>query len=624
VGGRPGVLMVPYDPIVVRGEARESTTHKDAISAWLHELAPFGIVTTDRELRVTSWNHWLATHSEIGPELAIGRPIFELFPSIRTRRLDDYFHRALAGEVSVLSVALHEYLLPLKNSIKEDKTEHMQQTARIAPLHWGTEILGTISIIEDVTQREFQSLTLRRQHAREKIVSWALGELLGADDPLETIKRVFPRVAKDLGVDGYFNYLVAPNGKDLILHASENLTAEQLHEFGRLPIDGALCGHCAETRQPVLMKDLQSSTDPRDAALRKIGVTSYAAFPLLMGERLLGTLCFTCHGRDCISQSDVEFAAVIAQYVSIAIDRAIREKTLAEAKERLHEHATQLESKVEERTARLYETISQLESFSYSIAHDLRAPIRALKGYCEVLTEDHWAELSKGGQSIVAKLARSSQRLDELTRDLLKFSRLSLEAMEWTTVDLDEVIHDIRALNPTLTPDVLTVKGPLGVVLGQRTFVHQCFSNLFDNALKFARAGYPIQIIVRSEPTLAGQEQAVLASSKAPFNPATSTDERANGVFQAGKFLTDGSCLRVWVEDNGVGIPPEAHQKIFGIFERASDQTTEGTGIGLAIVARAMQRMQGACGVDSHVNEGSRFWLVFHTLPRRPVAAPHG
>jgi signal transduction histidine kinase len=80
--------------------------------------------------------------------------------------------------------------------------------------------------------------------------------------------------------------------------------------------------------------------------------------------------------------------------------------------------------------------------------------------------------------------------------------------------------------------------------------------------------------------------------------------------------------VRIWVEDNGVGIAPESHQKIFGIFERATDQATEGTGIGLAIVARAMQRMHGSCGVTSTVGQGSRFWLVFHVPPAAAAVSP--
>ena len=78
-------------------------------------------------------------------------------------------------------------------------------------------------------------------------------------------------------------------------------------------------------------------------------------------------------------------------------------------------------------------------------------------------------------------------------------------------------------------------------------------------------------------------------------------------------------CRRVWVEDNGVGIPAEAHQKIFGIFERATDSSTDGTGIGLAIVARAMQQMEGSCGVVSEPDKGSRFWLQFFPYPEDPV-----
>ncbi len=589
--------------------------HKDAMSSWMQEIAPFGILTTDTTLRISTWNQWLVTHSGLTAEAVVGRSLFEVFPEIEKRRLSDYFQRALAGEISVLSTALHHYLIPLVSPVRETADRHMQQTARIAPLHFEGKILGTITIIEDVSQREFQAAVLRRQHSREQLLSWALAHLLQSADPLTDITALFPKVAAELELDGYFNHLLDPTGRKLLLHASHGLERSQEAAFTVVPLAQALAGRGIEQRRPVVLNHLQGCHEPGVATIRTLGTRAYAGFPLLVGERLLGTLAFASFKRDEITSIDVEFLSTISQYVAIALDRAVQEATLRDTQQSLREHVEGLEAKVAERTVRLHEIISQLESFSYSVAHDLRAPIRALKSYCEVLLEDYSAKLPADGQDIVKKLFRASDRLDILTRDLLKFSKVSMQAVDLAVIDLSELIADIVLLTPALRDEVLAVQPPFGKVWGQRTLVQQCLSNLFDNSLKFARAGQPPRIVVRSE-VLSEQSPAPLFTTNAPFNPATHSQSGFPATVQLGGSTTSRKRkrIRVWVEDNGIGIAPELHQKIFGIFERGGGPNMpEGTGIGLAIVARAMQQMGGSCGVESIVGQGSRFWLEFRS-----------
>src|SRR3954469_345346 len=116
---------------------------------WIDRFAPYGVIATDSDLRVLSWNHWMQTHS--GREVAsvVGKPLFELYPDLVQRRISAHFERALKGEVNVISTALHGYLIPLPPSLRESGFEFMRQTVRIAPLTIAEEIVGTIIIIED-------------------------------------------------------------------------------------------------------------------------------------------------------------------------------------------------------------------------------------------------------------------------------------------------------------------------------------------------------------------------------------------------------------------------------------------------------------------------------------------
>jgi signal transduction histidine kinase len=333
----------------------------------------------------------------------------------------------------------------------------------------------------------------------------------------------------------------------------------------------------------------------------------------MLGDRLLGTLAFGSYERDAIAPDEFEFLTTISQYLAIAIERALRENALRQAQQSLREHAVILETKIEERTAKLHETIAQLESFSYTIAHDLRAPIRSLKGYSEILLSDFAANVPEAGQAMLNRIRRASNRLDALTRDLLAFSKIAREDVQLSPVDVDELIHDLIVTTPALQ-NVVTIQAPLGTVLAQRTLLEQCLANLFDNAIKFTGSGVTPRITVRGEDR--GPDASVGGLQPGPaFHPATGRAHRdtAHGLANAMFGATDDTkskSRRIWVEDNGIGIAPVAHHKVFGIFERVSGlDNVEGTGIGLAIVARAMQQMGGACGVESNLGTGSRFWL---------------
>ena len=237
----------------------------------------------------------------------------------------------------------------------------------------------------------------------------------------------------------------------------------------------------------------------------------------------------------------------------------------------------ELERQVQERTVRLEDTIGELEAFSYSVSHDMRAPLRAMEGYAQALVTDYQDRLDPQAKHWLDRINRSAHRLDSLIKDVLAYSKVAKEEIELSPVDLEGLIEDIIATNPEFQPDQarIVLETPLQRVLGHEAYLTQCITNLLNNAIKFARDGVAPVILIRSE-------------------------------------RLDGK-VRVWFEDNGIGIDPAHHQRIFQMFGQVyPEEKYSGTGIGLAIVRKAVQRMNGEVGVESHLNKGSRFWLILN------------
>jgi signal transduction histidine kinase len=252
---------------------------------------------------------------------------------------------------------------------------------------------------------------------------------------------------------------------------------------------------------------------------------------------------------------------------------ALREATAA--REDLRRHAADLETRVAERTAALQEVNAELESFSYSVSHDLRAPLRAMQGFAAALLEDQADRLDATGRDHARRIVAAGARMDAAIQDLLAYSRLAHAELRLESVDVEALVEELVAHMETEIRGRnarVAVHRPLPRVRAHRSTLRQVVTNLVANALKFVPPGAPPKVEVRGE-------------------------ER------------DGR-VRLWIEDNGIGIPAEHHERIFRVFERLHGvETYPGTGIGLATVRRAMERMGGRAGVESAPGRGSRFWI---------------
>jgi signal transduction histidine kinase len=234
-----------------------------------------------------------------------------------------------------------------------------------------------------------------------------------------------------------------------------------------------------------------------------------------------------------------------------------------------------LEEQVRHRTAELEERNEELEGFGYSISHDLRAPLRAMQGFSQALLEDSSDRLDDMGKEYAERIVAGAQRMDQLIQDLLAYSRVSRAELRLVPVPLGPIAQSVVGdLGESLRARgaVMRVDDSLPVVLGHPATLSQVLTNLLGNALKFVPADRTPALRVRAE--------------------------------------NDNGRIRVWVEDNGIGIAAEHQDRIFRVFERLhSGDDYPGTGIGLAIVRKAVERMGGMVGVESTPGQGSRFWV---------------
>ncbi|HTL16125.1 MAG TPA: ATP-binding protein [Patescibacteria group bacterium] len=577
-----------------------SSEREVALLSWIRQHAPYGVVTLDESFQVQTWNHWMELHSGKRFEDVVGKHLFTVYPDVQERRLVAHFERAMQGESSVLSTSLHRYLLPMPSPFRETAVDMMLQTARIAPLFCGGKVCGVVLVIEDVTQRESQADALGRQHRRDELLSWALAHLLKTEQPRKAVRQLFFKIAEHLDFDTFLIYLRDIETGQISLEAVGGVPVDLEKDFLACPFPDQLSG---ESQEPIVLNSILALPEPQYAALKKARISAMIGIPLCANDRNLGLLCFATWTRDSIGADEADLVKTIAQYLATSLDRENTHSQLRKAKQLLGEHAELLEKRVQERTARLRETISELETFSYTIAHDLRAPARSMSGFCEVMLEDFSDGLPPDARLVVQKIARASKRMEALTRDLLEFSKVSRQEIVLSAVKLEPIIEDLTTLRLPSVHEALTIRGPLHSVRAHQGLLQHIFSNLIDNAVKFVPPDKTPKITVSTE--IVQQGSASTRSRPLVFSSTEREPPGSGDAFPAGH----PTYVRIWVRDEGIGIPQEAHQKIFGIFERAASGTYEGTGMGLAIVARAMQRMGGTCGVESEVGKGSSFWL---------------
>ena len=292
---------------------------------------------------------------------------------------------------------------------------------------------------------------------------------------------------------------------------------------------------------------------PEIDALLASGVEVYMVMPMIASGELIGAVSFG-GARGPFPADQVSIAREVATQLAIAV-------TQARLYERLKRHAEELEQRVRERTTELEAANAELDAFSYSVSHDLRAPLRAVDGYTRMLEEDYGRELGAEATRLLAAVRANSQRMSQLIDDLLAFSRLGREALRTRPVQLDELVRQVIAETRSENGgrNIEFRVGELGTVDADPSLLKQALANLLRNAVKFTARKDPaiIEIGCRGD----------------------------NDAAQVNTY---------YVKDNGVGFDMKYYDRLFGVFQRLhSAAEYPGTGVGLAIVQRIIHRHAG-------------------------------
>jgi PAS domain S-box-containing protein len=501
---------------VAEKELSEARSYAEAILA---EVAP--LLVLDPNLRVRTANQSFCECFQISLDQTLNRCVYELGNG--------------QWDISTLRVLLEE-VLPRKSFFKDFEVTHTFENVGTRTMLLSGRQLDHLQCIlvfvEDITERRKSQAAIMNTEIRyRRLFEAARDGILILDPDTRTITDANPFMT------------------ELLSYTHEELIGKELWEIG-------------------LLKDEKSS---RRAfrALQKKHFIRYENLPLQnkKGQR---------HEVEFVSNLyDENGRKVIQCNIRDITERKQTARALLAAKNEIARHNRHLEQVVTERTKQLCETIGELEAFSYSVSHDMRAPLRAMQSFASYLIDEYTSKLDAQGVNYLQQIMRSSVRLDQLIQDVLSYTRVLHSKLPLERVDVDRLVRDVIDTFPNGQPikPEFHVHGTLPAVIGNDALLAQCVTNLLSNSVKFVSPG---------------------------TTPIVEISAEAVG---------DHS-IRLWFKDNGIGIDRENHKRIFRLFERIHPSTEyEGTGIGLTIVRKASERMGGDLGLESELDIGSKFWI---------------
>lgn len=536
----------PRQYIAIRADITQRKRAEEA-RAWLAsivESSDDAIISKTLNGTITAWNLGAERLFGYSSSEAMGQSMRMLIPAERSEEERDILVRIARGE----SVEHFETVRVRKDG------KHIAVSATISPIkNSNGVVVGASKIARDITARKHAAAQLAEQ-AEE--MSRQANELARSREAMEAQSVMFKLVLDNMGeglvaADQEGHFLIWNNAaQNLMGRGAEDLPKEQWTPHYKVFLPDGVTPYPAD--QLPLVRALRGESvtvelmvQPPDTEVGKF--LEVAARPL---KDAPGTL----RG-------------------GVAVLRDITQRKNAER--RIQELNEALERRVAERTAQLEEANKELESFTYSVAHDLRAPLRHIVGFSGILMEEFHSSLDPQAQSYLQRIQQGTRKMGELVDELLNLARVGRQAADLRQVSLNSMIEEVLGiLQPEMEGRQIQWQiDTLPLVECDPTLVKQVFQNLISNALKYSR----------------------------PRSPA---------VIEIGQTPENGSSA-IFVRDNGVGFDMKYADKLFGVFQRLHrSEDFEGTGVGLATVQRIIKKHHGEVWAKAELDKGATFYFT--------------
>ncbi len=442
----------------------------------------------------------------------------------------------------------------------------------------GGESRKVAVLFTDITESKLAAIHLERRNELLALLSEAAHDLLAATDSRAMVKGLFDLVARRLGLDVFFNFMIDDDSDALRLDIAGGVDEETQQRFARLDFGQAVCGTVAQDRRRIVVREVQQCAYDKAEGVKAMGVRAYACHPLFVGDRLIGTLSFGSRSRDVFEDDELEFMQTIVSYVAMAKERLRIEEERKTALQR-------------EREASLAK-----DRFLAVLSHELRTPLTPVLMIAAARELD--ATLSPGLHHDMAMIRRNVELETKLIDDLLDVSRIATGKLVLRPEPLDlngAVRHVCGICQPQIAEKRIKLNCDLdehtGQVLADPARLQQVLWNLLKNAIKFTPIGGDIYVTTKR--------------------------------LESGRW-------RVQVRDTGIGIAQETLGQIFDAFEQGGEGITRqfgGMGLGLAISKALVELHHGTIAAASEgTGHGSTFsveWpasagAVENVVPKRP------
>jgi PAS domain S-box-containing protein len=534
----------------------------------LDSLTEYAVIATDLDARITRWNEGATRIFGWSEEEMLGQTAERFFT------VEDRFSNQIDREMQAARDSGRGS--DERWHLRADGSRFWASGAMLPLREEDDSLVGYVKVLRDRTAER-----LREQ--RLELLSQASASLLSADDPEAVISAILHAGGDALGFDQSYSFALGSDCNHLRLTHAINVDADVVESLRDAPLDGPLCGIIAESQEPLVLQDLQTTTDPRYAASRVNGIRAYAGFPIVGTTGLFGVISFVSLTRDRFDGEAIGFFATLARFLSIGHQRLEREATLSDL-------AMTLENRVEERTRELMiaeETLRHSQKMDAvgqltgGVAHDFNNLLTVIRGSVDLLRRENITPERRA--RYIDAIGTTADRAAKLTSQLLAFARRQA---------LKPEVFDVGARLSAITDMLDSITGARVKVVTD-TPDHPCVvrtdASQFETAL--------VNIAVNARDAMQGEGTLRVTLSCGAAMPAIRGHGGSPGPFVA-----------VSLRDSGTGIAPADLVHIFEPFF-TTKAVGKGTGLGLSQVFGFAKQSGGDVDVESIQGVGTNFTL---------------